>query len=183
MRAGKKRFTLALHTRHVVFRNLCRYFREWYATRSALLRNALFTMLNSLSLQLCSSLRTSVRSARPLRHSPAFAQWRALSSATAAPSLLRHTTHYRAPCIFNGSQISRHLSLGSIFSRPATPSPSPTVVAHITRLEAEANVSPHDVSKQLALFEALRDTDMKSSYEVIVSRWERMCEFVRSARV
>ncbi|KAJ8078767.1 i-AAA protease yme1 [Marasmius tenuissimus] len=126
---------------------------------------------------LCSSLRASARSARPLRYSPAIAQWRTLSSTATTSSLLRHTTHYRAPCILNGSHLTRHLSLGSIFSRSTAPSPSPTVVAHITRLEAEANVSPHDVTKQLALFEALRDTDMKSSYEVIISRWERMCEF------
>lgn len=58
-------------------------------------------------------------------------------------------------------------------------SPSPLVVAHITRLEAEANVHPHDVVKQLALFQALADTKLKSSYDLVISRWERMCEFVR----
>lgn len=74
----------------------------------------------------------------------------------------------------------RQLSLGSIFGRPKpTPLPTPHVVAHITRLEAEANVHPHDVAKQVALFEALVATKMKSSYELVISRWERMCEFVR----
>lgn len=53
------------------------------------------------------------------------------------------------------------------------------MVAHITRLEAEANVHPHDVVKQLALFQALADTKLKSSYDLVISRWERMCEFVR----
>lgn len=74
----------------------------------------------------------------------------------------------------------RHLSLGSIFSRPKpVTTPAPLVVAHVTRLEAEANVHPHDVAKQLALYQALLDTKLKSSYDLVISRWERMCEFVR----
>lgn len=78
------------------------------------------------------------------------------------------------------SSTTRFLSLGSIFSRPKpTAAPTPLVVAHITRLEAEANVHPHDVSKQLSLFEALSNTKLKSSYDLIITRWERMCEFVR----
>ncbi|KAJ3561306.1 hypothetical protein NP233_g10271 [Leucocoprinus birnbaumii] len=72
---------------------------------------------------------------------------------------------------------SRNLSLGSIFSRKPAPSPTPLVVAHITRLEAEANVHPHDVEKQLALFHALLETKLKTSFELIINRWERMCEF------
>ena len=74
------------------------------------------------------------------------------------------------------------LSLGSIFSRfkPAT-APTPLVVAHITRLEAEANVHPHDMAKQLAFFEALLATKLKTSYELIITRWEKMCEFVSSS--
>ncbi|KAK0240143.1 ATP-dependent peptidase [Armillaria nabsnona] len=73
---------------------------------------------------------------------------------------------------------SRNLTLGSIFNRfKGSPAPSPTVVAHVTKLEAEANVYPHDVVKQLALFDALLETKLKSSYELIINRWERMCEF------
>jgi len=73
----------------------------------------------------------------------------------------------------------RSLSLGSIFSRSKPePTPTPQVVALITRLEAEANVHPHDVSKQLALLDALADTKLKSSYELVVNRWQKMCEFV-----
>jgi len=49
--------------------------------------------------------------------------------------------------------------LGSIFSRSIPePTPTPQVVALITRLESEDNVHPHDVSKQLARFDALVDT-------------------------
>jgi hypothetical protein len=73
----------------------------------------------------------------------------------------------------------RMLTLGSIFSRSrAEATPTPHVVALITRLEAEANVHPHDISKQMALLEALLDTKLNSSYELVVTRWERMCEFV-----
>jgi len=73
---------------------------------------------------------------------------------------------------------SRNLNLGLIFSRNPAPSPSPLIVAHITRLEAEANVQPQDVEKQLALFRALMETKLKTSYELVINRWEQMCEFV-----
>ncbi|KAF7338299.1 ATP-dependent peptidase [Mycena venus] len=73
---------------------------------------------------------------------------------------------------------SRHLSLGSVFSRPKpSPSPSPHVVVEISKLEAEADVNRHDVPKQLTLFQALVSTNLKQSYEVVISRWEKMCEF------
>ncbi|KXN89262.1 ATP-dependent zinc metalloprotease FTSH 5, mitochondrial [Leucoagaricus sp. SymC.cos] len=78
---------------------------------------------------------------------------------------------------FSLPSTSRNLSLGSIFSRKLAPSPTPLVVAHVTRLEAEANVHPHDTEKQLALFRALLETNLKTSYDLIISRWERMCEF------
>ncbi|KAF9053689.1 ATP-dependent metallopeptidase Hfl [Hymenopellis radicata] len=90
------------------------------------------------------------------------------------------TFHCRPPPSFTTSLIlgSRSLSLGSIFNGfKVTPAPSPTVVAHITRLEAEANVYPHDVAKQLALFNALIETNLKASYDLVINRWERMCEF------
>ncbi|KAG6866913.1 hypothetical protein C0991_003828 [Blastosporella zonata] len=104
--------------------------------------------------------------------------------ARAAPSLyfrnfITATTriHHSPPSLL-ALYSRRHLSLGSIFSRtPPTKSPSPLVVAHISRLEAEANVTPHDVPKQLAFFQALAETKLKSSYDLIISRWERMSEF------
>lgn len=70
------------------------------------------------------------------------------------------------------------ISLGSIFSSKPEGTPTAHVVALITRMEAEADVHPHNVSKQLTLFEALVDTNMKSSYELVINRWEKMCEFV-----
>lgn len=89
----------------------------------------------------------------------------------------RRTHPYHVQCS------RRMISLGSIFSSKPERTPTPHVVALITRLEAEANVHPHDVSKQLALFEALIDTNMKSSYELVINRWEKMCEFVSNKGV
>lgn len=75
----------------------------------------------------------------------------------------------------------RSLSLGSIFSRPKPiPAPPPLTVAKIAHLEAEANANPHDVSKQLDLFQSLVDTSVKPGYDLVVTRWERICELVRS---
>lgn len=90
----------------------------------------------------------------------------------------RHPRSLYQPCSH------RTLSLGSIFSwtKPVA-TPTPLVVAHISRLEGEANVHPHDIAKQLELFEALAATNLKSSYELIMTRWEKMCEFVRSSRL
>lgn len=99
---------------------------------------------------------------------------------TVRPFQPRHTSFVWSQRPFQRFSVpssSRYLSLGSIFSRKPTPSPTPLVVAHITRLEAEANVHPHDVEKQLALFHALLETKLKTSFELIVNRWERMCEF------
>ncbi|OAX44649.1 ATP-dependent metallopeptidase Hfl [Rhizopogon vinicolor AM-OR11-026] len=42
--------------------------------------------------------------------------------------------------------------------------------------EAEANANPDDVSKQLALYQSLIETQVKAGYEVVITRWERMCE-------
>jgi ATP-dependent metalloprotease len=73
----------------------------------------------------------------------------------------------------------RNLSLSTLLNRaePAK-TPSPSVVANIVRIEAEANAAPHDISKQLVLFEALAATKAKAGYDLILTRWERMCEFV-----
>jgi hypothetical protein len=75
---------------------------------------------------------------------------------------------------------TRYLSLGSIFGRSkVAPTPSPATIAGISRLEAEANAHPHDIDKQLSLFKELSVTKLRAGYDLIVSRWERMCEFVR----
>lgn len=75
---------------------------------------------------------------------------------------------------------SRNISFGSIFSSRPSPTPSPHAVAHVARVEAVANAHPYDVEKQLALFQALSETNIQPGYELIINRWERMTEFVRS---
>jgi len=74
---------------------------------------------------------------------------------------------------------SRTISFGSIFSSKPSPTPSPHAVAHVAKMEADANAHPHDVEKQLALFKALSETNIQPGYDLIINRWERMTEFVR----
>ncbi|KAF8844968.1 ATP-dependent metallopeptidase Hfl [Paxillus ammoniavirescens] len=50
-------------------------------------------------------------------------------------------------------------------------------VAEIARLEAEVNADPNDLSKHIALFKAMVGTKTKAGYDLVMSRWERMCEF------
>ncbi|KAL1717527.1 P-loop containing nucleoside triphosphate hydrolase protein [Schizophyllum commune] len=89
----------------------------------------------------------------------------------AAPLVYRHP----APLYRQPTQLARPFSLKSLFTKPERP-PPPHVVARISLLEAEANANPHDASKQLDLFRELANTNMKASYEIIISRWERMCD-------
>jgi ATP-dependent metalloprotease len=56
---------------------------------------------------------------------------------------------------------------------------SPLIYARVVRLEEEANASPNNVAKQVTLWRAILDLDTPSAYERIVSRWERLLEFVR----
>ncbi|KAH9997279.1 ATP-dependent peptidase [Russula vinacea] len=72
---------------------------------------------------------------------------------------------------------SRNISFGSIFSSRPSPTPSPDAVARVARVEAVANTHPYDVEKQLALFQALSETNIQPGYELIINRWERMTEF------
>ncbi|KAJ3845047.1 ATP-dependent peptidase [Lentinula raphanica] len=127
---------------------------------------------------LCSSLRASARPSLALRTTPAsIYSWpRPLSTHPTGFHSQLSILRPPPPRIPLTLLTVRNFTLGSIFSRKPT-LPSPTVVANITRLEAEANVYPHDVPKQMALFEALLDTKLKASYELIMNRWEKMCEF------
>lgn len=131
-----------------------------------------------LPLYRCNRLLTHSQNALRVSYTPtAFA--RQLSTlGLVNRSLCFRDNSQKSPQIHWSPSNSRHISIGSIFSRKPPPTPSPTVVAQITRLEGEANANPHDVAKQLALFQALVDTKLKSSYELVISRWERMCEFV-----
>ena len=72
---------------------------------------------------------------------------------------------------------SRPFSLASLFRRPSSV-PPPSVVANVSKLEAEADAHPGDVEKQVALFEALVNTKVKPGLSTVVARWERTCEFV-----
>jgi hypothetical protein len=85
------------------------------------------------------------------------------------------------PTVYIFAQCHRRaFSIGSIFGRGNKPpsTPSPLTVATIAGIEADANANPHDIAKQLTLFQALVDTGVKPGYDIVVSRWERMCTFV-----
>jgi len=74
----------------------------------------------------------------------------------------------------------RSFTLSSLFgprTKP-TPTPSSATVADISLLEAAANINHNDVDKQLSLYEALLATKVKAGYDTIISRWERLSEFV-----
>lgn len=102
------------------------------------------------------------------------------------PSALYSALH-RSPIYHSPARIvalapcsRRHISLKSIFSMGTPqPSTSPIVVAHISRLEGEANANPTNVDKQLELFYALIETKTQAGRDLVMARWERMCEFVR----
>ncbi|KAF5330739.1 hypothetical protein D9619_005757 [Psilocybe cf. subviscida] len=117
-----------------------------------------------------------VSTTRNLVPPPIFTRLLSVSSARTLRSSSPTHSLYRQHILLSPPCSTRSLSLGSIFSRPQK-TPSPQVVALITRLEGEANVYPHDVAKQLALYQALVDTKLSKSYEIVVSRWEKMMNF------
>ena len=128
------------------------------------------------TMQLVGALRAQVRYTKtaPLRSLPQ-ARSLSLSCRLSVPSISSPAIIHQARPL---PQHVRHISLGSIFSRKPTPTPPPVVVAKVAQMEAEANANPQDVQKQIALFEALVATGVKPGYDVVIARWERMCEFV-----
>jgi len=74
----------------------------------------------------------------------------------------------------------RSFTLSSLFSprTKPTPTPSPSTIADISLLEAAANINHNDVDNQIALYEALLATKVKAGYDTVISRWERLSEFV-----
>lgn len=129
-------------------------------------------------------LRTPLRAQRPAFHICIAS--RAISTATSSPFTLLQTARQlrncSKPCL--NTNPNRAFSLSSIFAlRKPAPAPPPQVVANIASVEAAADTEPHDVEKQIALFEALLATNVKPGYDVLVSRWERMCEFVSTWKI
>lgn len=81
------------------------------------------------------------------------------------PSAQYLFSNYHIPC--------RSLSL---FRSP--PLPPPRVLAQIHLLETAANASPKYVEAQVAYYQALVDSGLPNAYQRVISRWERMLEFV-----
>lgn len=51
-------------------------------------------------------------------------------------------------------------------------------IREITQAEAEADADPNNVDAQVRLFHLLSETGRVAGCNVLMSRWERMCEFV-----
>lgn len=134
-----------------------------------------------LSSQLLGVLRHSSRRPPSMLAPILSRSFSRIPPSTFSPVLLR-TSHLQSPTrILAIAPCSRRsISSKSIFSMGTPqPTPSPIAVAHISRLEGEANAHPTDVDKQLELFFALVETNTQAGRDLIMARWERMCEFVR----
>ncbi|KAJ6630799.1 peptidase family M41-domain-containing protein [Mycena sp. CBHHK59/15] len=125
------------------------------------------------------SLLLAACRARP-RPAPA-PPFRSLFTRSLAPGRLR--VPLRPTCTGNTSPTLQLILLSSRHLPKPVSAPSPHVVVEISKLEAEADINRHDVAKQISLFQALVSTNFKQSYEVVISRWEKMCEFDPSSPV
>ncbi|KII88517.1 hypothetical protein PLICRDRAFT_161699 [Plicaturopsis crispa FD-325 SS-3] len=133
------------------------------------------------SSALWGALRVSLRAAHPPfppKSCPNIRSFSALRPTTLALHNLgigSHASPFRNPPTLSPH---RALSLSSAYSwiKP-TPAPSPDIIGTISRIEADANSAPHDVLKQITLFQALLNTKVKAGYDLVITRWERMCEF------
>ncbi|KAH8107075.1 ATP-dependent metallopeptidase Hfl [Cristinia sonorae] len=120
------------------------------------------------------ALRNTLRVSRPPIH--VLSQFRPLST-TSSISLLgrQHEVSRRIVPLLHSR---RHLSLSSLLTpRKPNVTPEPAVMAKVLELEQAANAEPHNPQKQLAFFQALMDSGVKPGYDVVIARWERMCEF------
>jgi hypothetical protein len=139
--------------------------------------------VNTLSLQL---LRAVQRRPPSLSHrltlpDPIFRPHLPFLARSIATGLGRSPVTFRIePFQTLNPSFRRSFTLSSLFSprTKPTPTPSPSTVADISILEAAANINHNDVDKQIALYEALLATKVKAGYDTIISRWERLSEFV-----
>ena len=69
----------------------------------------------------------------------------------------------------------RHASLWSNRSFPSVHS-----IAEVTKAEAEADSDPNNLDAQVRLFRLLVESARPAGWKVLMTRWERMCEFVSS---
>ena len=81
--------------------------------------------------------------------------------------------------------ITRPFSLSSLFkpSNPLSGTHPPVVVARISKLENAVDMNPTDIHTQLELFRELINTQSASGRNILMSRWERMSEFVSNPTI
>lgn len=106
----------------------------------------------------------------------------ASSSSRTSSTVLKHALpRYSCTRTLPGSH--RLLSFGSFdsISKHFKPRPTaqPEYAANLKKLQGDADADRHNVPRQVALFHALVDTGVKENLQVVLYRWESMCEFVR----
>ncbi|KAI6036589.1 ATP-dependent metallopeptidase Hfl, partial [Pisolithus microcarpus] len=135
----------------------------------------------SLHLLFSGALRARGRAAVP----PPILQLRCLSTYHGRTVLLSSLQYSKShsPSALPSSRLNLPLTQPCIrrslswftWSKPNA-TPSPDTVAEIARLEAEVNTDPNNSQAHEELFRALAATKTKAGYDLIMSRWERMCE-------
>ncbi|EJD05932.1 ATP-dependent metallopeptidase Hfl [Fomitiporia mediterranea MF3/22] len=95
---------------------------------------------------------------------------------------LAAVTPRRSPCL-NSSRLLQLISSSRTypirFASTSSSASFPTVhsVAAVTKAEVEADANPNDVAAQERLFRLLIESERPAGWNVLLSRWERMCEF------
>lgn len=75
-----------------------------------------------------------------------------------------------------------HLTRRNLSLFRSAPLPPPRALAQIHLLETAANASPRYVEAQVAYYQALVDSGISTAFQRVITRWERMLEFVCPVR-
>lgn len=123
-------------------------------------------------------LGLGLRLARPLASPTHFlvtGRWAASSRSLHLAATFRRLSCYNTSRILQLSTPPKSTAIRNASSSAFPPVHS---VALITRAEAEADADPNNVDIQVLLFKLLIESQRSAGWNVILSRWERMCEFV-----
>lgn len=120
-----------------------------------------------------------LRSHRVISHSSPFLP-RQLTAQSILRPLASRSFHTPSRSLLPRRQVprphTRHISISSLW-KPPQPTLSPFKIWRIEKLETDADAFPMDPTRQVQLYQGLAEADIKSCYERIIRRWERMCEF------
>lgn len=129
-------------------------------------------------------LGLGLRAARPVLSNPFLSRYssRALFSFVATVPRLSPLQSCYSRHLQTLSQPPRTLLLlrerQSRIASTSSSVPSLWTIQQINKAEAEADADPSNVDAQVNLFKLLIQSERPAGWKVIMSRWERMCEFV-----